>query len=159
MTDRQEIHEQLEAELVVLWRRLRRMAIVLARQVDDGLEAATYGLLGAFLDAGDVRASDLADLFGLDKSTVSRQVAQLENMGLVERVEFPHDKRARLIRITDKGRERVHRMRTARAEWLLEVLKPWPAEDVDHLVEVMSRLNESIGVELAGHRTGSAPAE
>ncbi|AYY12784.1 MarR family transcriptional regulator [Actinobacteria bacterium YIM 96077] len=147
--DRQEVHEELEAELLVLGRRLRRMAAVVARDVDDGLEAATYGLLGAFLDAGDIRAGDLAEHFGLDKSTVSRQVAQLESLGLVERVAVPEDRRARLIRITEAGRDRVHRLRAARAQWLFDALQPWPADDVDRFAELLGRLNEVLGRELS----------
>jgi DNA-binding MarR family transcriptional regulator len=151
-SDRQLVHERLETELIVLWRRLRSMAIVLTRQVDDSLEAATYGLLGAFLDAGDVRAGDLAEQFGLDKSTVSRQVAQLEQLGLIERVTDPADKRARLIRITETGREQVNRLRSARAQWIMAALQPWPASDVDRLGELLQQLNTSLGAELAKHR-------
>lgn len=144
-----QVHEELESELLALGRRLRRMATVVAREADDELEAATYALLGAFLDAGDVRAGDLAEQFGLDKSTVSRHLALLESLGLVERVADPEDRRARLIRITEAGRARVQRLRTARAQWLADMLRPWPGEDVDRLVGLLGRLNEAIHTELA----------
>jgi len=112
--DRQQVHEQLESELTVLWRRVRRLSIALARQVDAGIDVAAYGLLSALNDAGDVRAGDLADRFGLDKSTVSRQIAQMESLGFIERVPDPLDGRARLIRTTEVGRARVRQLRGAR---------------------------------------------
>lgn len=144
--DRQHVHEQLESELTVLWRRVRRLSILLARQVDDGLEVAAYGLLSAMHDAGDVRAGDLAERFGLDKSTVSRQIAQMETLGLITRVPDPLDGRARLIRVTDIGRERVGQLRQARGEWLRSALGEWDAQDVDELVNLLDRLNRALEI-------------
>ncbi|NED98510.1 MarR family transcriptional regulator [Phytoactinopolyspora alkaliphila] len=142
-------HQRLDAELTLLWRRLRWMSVTLARKVDDGLEAPAYGLLGAVHDAGSgVRGGDLAERFGLDKSTVSRQIAQLESLGLVERVTDPDDKRARLIHITDAGRDMVFRLRVARGEWLRTALQPWAESDVERLVALVGKLNESVGTVL-----------
>ncbi|PSL01132.1 MarR family transcriptional regulator [Haloactinopolyspora alba] len=144
--DRQQVHEQLESELTLLGRRIRRLSTTLARQVDDRLEAAAYGLLSALNDAGDVRAGDLAERFGLDKSTVSRQIAQMESMGLVQRVPDPMDGRARLIHTTDEGRERVRQLREARGRWLRAALEDWPADDVDQMVDLVGRLNVALEV-------------
>jgi len=136
MSDRQQVHEQLEAELAFLWRRVRRLSIDLARQVDDGLEAAAYGLLGLLADGGDVRAADLAEKLGLDKSTVSRQVTQMESIGLIQRVPDPQD-----------GRARVQQLRAARGRWFGEALEDWPAADVDTLAVLLKHLNESLSQE------------
>lgn len=144
--DRQQVHEQLESELTVLWRRVRRLSIALTREVDDGLEVTAYGLLSALNDAGDARAGDLAERFGLDKSTVSRQIAQMETLGLVERVPDPLDGRARLIRTTDDARVRVSELRRARGRWLQAALHEWDSADVDQLVELLDRLNEALEV-------------
>ncbi|WP_166351630.1 MarR family winged helix-turn-helix transcriptional regulator [Phytoactinopolyspora limicola] len=157
--ERQLAHESLETQLVTLMRRLRRMSAVLTREADDGLEASIYALLGAFLDVGDVRAGDLAYLFGLDKSTVSRQVARLESLGLVERVVDPKDKRARMIRITDEGRRRVLRLRTVHGQWLNAALDTWPAADVDRLSELLAQLNAALGAELTAHRAAATPRQ
>ena len=143
-TDRQLVHEQLESELSFLWRRLRRLSTALARQVDDGLEVAAYGLLGYLHDSGDVRAGDLAEKFGLDKSTVSRQIAQMESLGLIQRVPDPQDGRARLIHTTDIGKERVRQLREARGNWFRSALSDWPATDVDQLATLLARLNVSL---------------
>lgn len=138
-------HERLDTELSMLWRRLRSMGVVLAREAEDGLEPAAYGLLGAIHDAhDDVRGGDLAERFGLDKSTVSRQIAQMEALGLLQRVPDPQDGRARLLRITDEGQDRIRRLRERRGRWLSSTLRDWPEEDVAQLVSLMSRLNASL---------------
>lgn len=138
-------HEQLDTELSMLWRRLRSMGVTLAREAEDALDPAAYGLLGAIYDADDaVRGGDLAERFGLDKSTVSRQIAQMEALGLLQRVPDPQDGRARLLRITDEGRSRVRRLRERRARWLSSVLRDWPEGDVAQLISLLSRLNASL---------------
>ncbi|SDS68626.1 MarR family winged helix-turn-helix transcriptional regulator [Jiangella sp. DSM 45060] len=147
MSDRQQVNEQLEAELSVLWRRVRRLSIDLARQVDEGLEAAAYGLLGLLADGGDVRAADLVERMGLDKSTVSRQITQMESMGLIQRVPDPQDGRARLLHITDTGRARVQQLRGARGRWFGAALEDWPDVDVHTLAVLLKRLNESLAQE------------
>ena len=56
-----------------------------------------------------MRVSDLAACVELDASTVSRQIKQLEDKGIVERTADPADGRASLVRLTDDGRETMHR--------------------------------------------------
>ncbi|WP_035812355.1 MarR family winged helix-turn-helix transcriptional regulator [Jiangella gansuensis] len=145
--DRQQAHERLESELGVLWRRVRRLSVDLARQVDAGIEVASYGLLGALADGGDLRAGDLAERFGLDKSTVSRQITQLEALGLIQRVPDPMDRRSRLIHVTEDGLVRVRALRAARGRWLGEALRDWPDADIDTLVVLLARLNSSLAPE------------
>jgi len=47
---------------------------------------------------------ELADRLVLEKSTVSRMVADLEDKGLVERERDPANRRTYRLRLTDKGR-------------------------------------------------------
>lgn len=140
----QQVHEQLESELTITWRRVRRLSLMLARHVDENLEAAAYGLLSALNDVGDVRAGELAERFGVDKSTVSRQLAQMETAGLVERIPDPKDGRARFVHVTEAGKARVAELRQARGHWLQRVLDDWDTEDVDQLVGLLSRLNVAL---------------
>lgn len=143
-TDRQRVHKQLEAELSILWRKVRRLSIAFVREAGDGLDVAAYTLLAGLSEGGDIRAGDLAERFGMDKSTVSRQIAQMESLNLIQRVTDPVDGRARLIHITDEGRDRIRQMGEARGRWLRSALEPWPAEDVDRLAELLGRLNVSL---------------
>lgn len=142
--DRTSAHELLERELSVLLRRARSVSFKLAREVHEGLDAAEYSLLVVLDDVDAMRASELAVRFGLDKSTVSRQLGHLEEMGLVERVPDPVDGRARLIRLTDEGRERVHRVREQRRQHVRNALSAWPTQDVRALGALLDRLNRTL---------------
>jgi DNA-binding MarR family transcriptional regulator len=50
-----------------------------------------------------LRMRDLSDMTGVTARTTTSIVDGLERDGLVERVRHPHDRRAFLLRLTDKG--------------------------------------------------------
>lgn len=55
---------------------------------------------------GDLTQIELAKLADLDKTTMVVTLDELEAAGLAQRVTSPHDRRARLVRVTPEG-ERV----------------------------------------------------
>jgi len=66
---------------------------------------------------GDERAwqvSDLAELFGTSVPSMSRAVDALVKAKLATRVEDPHDRRVRRVKITAKGKELVAKIVTVR---------------------------------------------
>ncbi|MFG2088847.1 MarR family winged helix-turn-helix transcriptional regulator [Spirillospora sp. NPDC048824] len=55
-------------------------------------------------DDGELRMQELADLIGLNQSSVSRLVARLEAAGLTRRAMCPKDRRGVYTVITEEGR-------------------------------------------------------
>lgn len=83
------------------------------------------------------RLTELADRAGVTKQTASLLVAALEREGLVERVPDPEDGRARLIRLSARGREAAQRA----MEVVIGVEGEWTA----HLgPELTERLREAL---------------
>ena len=93
----------LEHEMGVLVRRIRRLIAERARLVHPDLSPVGYSMLVALNDSGPRRASDLVDLFSIDKGAVSRQVGSLLELGLIERSPDPEDRRAAILAITEEG--------------------------------------------------------
>ncbi len=56
---------------------------------------------------GELTQKELADLVGLDKTTMVVTMDALEAAGLAERVPSPTDRRARVIKVTPAGRKAV----------------------------------------------------
>jgi DNA-binding MarR family transcriptional regulator len=77
-----------------------------ARLADLGVTPRANCVLSAALP-GDRTQIQLADQCQLDKTTMVVTVDELEKAGLVERQTSPTDRRARIIVVTDLGRE-VH---------------------------------------------------
>jgi DNA-binding MarR family transcriptional regulator len=65
----------------------------------------THGCVFRFLHDDGMRLTELASLAGLTKQSVGEIVDDLERLGYLERFPDPTDKRAKLIRLTDKGLE------------------------------------------------------
>ena len=132
---------RLEREIGLMLRRSRAISSRLSSELHPDLDGAGYGLLALLEDAGPLRASDLVARLGLDKSTVSRQVANLVDLGLVDRTADPVDGRAQVLTPSPEGSARLTRIRDARrARWESD-LSDWPADDVDRLGELLHRLN------------------
>jgi DNA-binding MarR family transcriptional regulator len=66
-----------------------------------------HSALFAHIDPGGTRSSELAKRAGMTKQGMGQLVADLEEKGYVERVEDPADRRAKLVRLTKKGRRHV----------------------------------------------------
>jgi DNA-binding MarR family transcriptional regulator len=132
---------ELEREIGLLLRRSRAISSRLAGQLHPDLDGAAFGLLALLQDAGPLRASDLVARLGLDKSTVSRQVASLVGLGLVDRSADPDDGRAQVLTPSAEGAARLAQIRDARRERWEADLGHWPAQDVATLAELLHRLN------------------
>jgi DNA-binding MarR family transcriptional regulator len=139
--DAHEAYVRLEREIALLLRRSRAISTRLARELHPDLDGAAYGLLALLQDSGPLRASDLVARLGLDKSTVSRQVASLVDLGLVDRAPDPDDGRAQVLTPSAEGSARLARIREVRRGRWESDLADWPAEDVAVLGRLLGRLN------------------
>lgn len=72
-----------------------------------GLTGGQFSTLVALGVAGEPNMSALADLLGMDRTTLTRNLTALEREGLVWLRADPEDARVRLISLTEKGRERL----------------------------------------------------
>jgi DNA-binding MarR family transcriptional regulator len=113
-----------------------------------GLERPAYILLSRVAVDGPFRLSALATDVSLDLSTVSRQVAALENAGLVRRLPDPSDKRASLVEVTELGGEVFAENRE---RWLAiweDLLADWTPQERRQFAALFTRLNESLSTTL-----------
>jgi len=139
--DGREAFVALEREIALLLRRGRAIQARLAGQLHHELDGAAYGLLVLLDDAGPLRASDVVARLGLDKSTVSRQVASLVDLGLVDRAADPDDGRAQVLSTSKEGHTRLSELRDVRrARWEAD-LSGWETTDVATLAQLLGRLN------------------
>jgi DNA-binding MarR family transcriptional regulator len=70
-----------------------------------------HSALFAHIDSEGTRSSESAERAGMTKQGMGQLVADLEKKGYVERVEDPADRRAKLVRLTKKGRHHVREAR------------------------------------------------
>jgi len=76
----------------------------------------TLGMLDDCVNEGSVK--ELSERLGLSLPATSRTVDGLLRRGLLSRHEDTEDRRIKRVRLTDDGREMVHRIVTARLQGL-----------------------------------------
>jgi DNA-binding MarR family transcriptional regulator len=84
--------------------RLRAELYALSDERFPGLRSRHYRLL-SFVPPQGERLSRMTADSGLTKQALAQALAPLQDGGYVEVVPDPHDRRARLVRLTDRGRE------------------------------------------------------
>ncbi|KUN81258.1 MarR family winged helix-turn-helix transcriptional regulator [Streptomyces griseoruber] len=129
--------ETIQREMTVFARRARASA----GRLHPELSLVSYTLLGHLEESGGCRATDLAALHALDKSTVSRQVAALERAALIERRVDPEDHRVQLLHLTDAGRRILAQVTESRRAAFRERLAEWPPGDLERFAEYLVRYN------------------
>lgn len=87
----------------------QRAARTLARRYDEalrpiGLTSHQFSLMSALLLDRPLPLTQLAQLLGLDRTTLTRNLAPLEARGLVETRADPDDRRVRGLTLTATGR-------------------------------------------------------
>ena len=116
----------------------------LLREARVNLDRALFPLLVALGRKGALAVAELAGLVGRDHTTVSRQLAKLESLGMVERCASPEDRRVRAARLTEAGEGVVRQITEARRSLLTKVLAGWEAEDVSALARLSRRFADTL---------------
>ena len=107
------------------------------------LDRALFPLLVGISRVGPINVSELADRVGRDYTTVSRQIAKLESLGLIERRQGSSDKRVTEALITAEGQKMAAAIDAARDRLLGLMLADWTTDDIQTLAPLMRRLADS----------------
>jgi DNA-binding MarR family transcriptional regulator len=97
-------------------------------------------LLALLAREGEQRLGHVAAHLEVDPSVVSRQVAALEQHGLVTRRPDPADGRAQLLAVSEAGLAALDVYRDLRARWVSEALDGWDDAEVAHLSARLQQL-------------------
>jgi DNA-binding MarR family transcriptional regulator len=108
------------------------------------LDRALFPLLVGIERFGPIGVVELADRVGRDYTTVSRQVAKLESLGLVERQGGATDRRVREAVITPKGKAMTDLVDAARERIGRAIFRTWEAPDIDQLVRLMRKFADAV---------------
>jgi len=106
---------------------------------DMGVAPRGHCLLSA-AQTGEYTQKELADMVGLDKTTMVVTVDELERAGFAERVPSTTDRRARIIRVTPAGNRVVAKGQLIVQEIQRDVLASLPDGEAKSFVETLERL-------------------
>lgn len=116
----------------------------LIKEAGIALDRALFPLLVGIQRFGPIGVVDLADRVGRDYTTVSRQIAKLESLGLVKRQGSAADRRVREAIITAKGKAMTNRVDAAREKIGSAIFETWEIHDIDALVRLMRQFADAL---------------
>jgi len=93
---------------------------------------------------------ELADRVGRDYTTISRQVAKLESLGLAERRASATDRRVREAVVTPQGKAMTDRIDVAREKIVGAIFETWDAHEIEELVRLTRKFADALSNEPGG---------
>jgi DNA-binding MarR family transcriptional regulator len=106
-----------------------------------GVSPRGYHILRAALSAEHTQ-TELAEMVGLDKTTMVVALDELERAGLAERHPSPEDRRARIVVVTPAGRRKVAEADKVKERVQAEVLGELSATEGEALMNALAKLVE-----------------
>ncbi|MER8974641.1 MULTISPECIES: MarR family winged helix-turn-helix transcriptional regulator [unclassified Mesorhizobium] len=116
----------------------------MVKEAGIALDRALFPLLVGIERLGPIGIVDLADRAGRDYTTVSRQVAKLESLGLAVRRQSETDRRVNEAVVTPKGKAMTDKIDAARERNARAIFENWDAHDIDELVRLMHKFADAV---------------
>jgi DNA-binding MarR family transcriptional regulator len=108
--------------------------------VPYGLSVRTWVVLSTVKSNPDMTQLALGSALGLDKTTMTAAIDRLEQAGLVTRREAPGDRRARIVNVTDPGRQLADQVEKETSARQAAVLADINKIDLDNLLRTLQQL-------------------
>lgn len=135
----------VEREVRALMRRIRHRSAQNAQLVHPDLPVSAYLVLMFVAENESPRACHIVDDLQMDKGAVSRHIALLRDLGLVESTCDPDDRRVQTLRLTALGRGRLREVTERRQALVSSRLQRWSSEDLAAFAGQLRRLTEALG--------------
>ena len=133
--DRAELAAAVQRELTVFARRVRGVP----QRLEHELPFVAYSMLSSIDAVEGCRSVDLVALYRLDKSTVSRQAADLERRGLIARTAGPA--RGQVLRVTVTGQTLLREAAATRQAELVSRVAAWSDGELAAFAAALQRYN------------------
>lgn len=115
-----------------------------------GLSMPQFGILMQLHYRGNCGVSDIGERFDITNAAASQLVEKLVQSRLIQREEDPSDRRAKLLNLTDKGRNLIQRGLERRYRWVDQLAGKLSAEEreiVSEALKIMSQAAEELEAE------------
>ena len=103
-----------------------------------GLSMPQFSILIQLHFRGVCGMSEVSERFEITPAAASQLVDKLVQNGLIRREEDPHDRRAKFLNLTDKGRELIQQSIEKRYRWVDQVAEKLTAEERTKVSEALN---------------------
>ena len=143
--NRSELH--MDSFLPTLIRNLSEaMAASMARRITGSfrLSETEWRILLQLAEHDSLTASDIVDYSAMEKSKVSRALANLEGLGVVVRKVAEDDHRVKVLSLTDLGRRRYTALVPRVLDWEKELIDALDVSEYRDLLYLLDKLKKRL---------------
>ncbi len=110
-----------------------------------GLHPGQELLVSILAKRGSATQIQLARILGIEPPTVAKMVGRLDAAGFAERIADPRDARAKLVSLTDQGRDAAAQLTAVWAELSALTAQALTPDEADVLTRLLTRVSNRIG--------------
>jgi DNA-binding MarR family transcriptional regulator len=109
-----------------------------------GLSMPQFGILMHLYYRSSCGISHLSEHLDVSAPAASQLVDRLVQHGLLERVEDPHDRRAKQLTLTPKGRTLIETGIVERTRWVDELVQSLAPGEYEEMASALAALTEAV---------------
>jgi DNA-binding MarR family transcriptional regulator len=141
MTESPQFSQAIRSWMDVFMHRSMRGWGLFAKSI--GLSMPQFGILMQLHHRGNCGIGDVGERFDITNAAASQLVDKLVQSGLIQRQEDPNDRRAKLLNLTDKGRQLVQQGIEERYRWVDQLAGKLTAEERAKVAEAMNIMTQA----------------
>jgi DNA-binding MarR family transcriptional regulator len=141
MTISPEFSQAIRSWMDVFMQRSMRGWVLFAKSM--GLSMPQFSILMQLHHRGNCAIGDVSDRFDITNAAASQLVDKLVQSGLIQREEDPYDRRAKLLNLTDKGRELIQQGIEERYRWVDELAGKLTIEERAKVTEALNIMTQA----------------
>lgn len=125
-------------------RKVKQYAQLAFTTNDFDLTVDQWIALKTIYETPNLTNKELAEACNKDQPTLTRIMDLIIKKGLVQRVEHHNDRRALMLQITDKGKEKVEEIAPKVADFRMQAWKNLTDEDFKHFTRILNTIYENL---------------
>jgi DNA-binding MarR family transcriptional regulator len=123
---------------------MHRSARDFKRFMDEtSLSFSQISVLMRLMHGGNSGVSDIGDQLGVTNAAASQAVDRLVQLGLIERMEDPDDRRAKRLTLTQEGQRLIEKGIEARSTWVEGLTDALTPEQQNMIISALTLLTEA----------------
>ena len=108
-----------------------------------GLSMPQFSIMMQLHYRGNCGISDISERFDITNAAASQLVDKLVQSGFIQREEDPHDRRAKLLNLTDKGRDLIQQGIEERYRWVDQLAEKLTPEERAKVAEALNLMTQA----------------
>ncbi len=110
---------------------------------NTGLSIQQFSLIMQLHHRGGTGISDISERFEITSAAASQMVDKLFQLGYLERIEDPTDRRAKLLSLSTKGKQLIEQSVEERYRWVDQLSENINAKDREKISDALTIMTEA----------------